>query len=127
MKIGLTFGKYLPLSYGHLALIKFASERCDLLYVMVCANRDEEISGELRYKWMLEETKHLKNIKVLYELTDLPANSTPDRDVSKIWSEYFLERIGKFDFVFTSEDYGKFVAEYTDSENILYDKERKNV
>lgn len=47
MKIGLVFGKFMPLHAGHLSLIEFAVENCDRLNVILCYTYEEEISGTL--------------------------------------------------------------------------------
>lgn len=115
---GLVLGSFCPLHLGHCAMIDFASENCDKLYVLVCNSCktcDKEckrkISGIQRLWWLNRyiESKN-KNIELKYSDAELPGTSVSNFEISRQWAEY-LKSILDFDIIFTSERYGDYVAE----------------
>lgn len=127
MKKGLVIGKFMPPHAGHLALIEFGAKNCDLLYVLVCSRPDNPIPGKLRYGWMKKIFHGRKNIRVVWVRADLPQDSAPSRHASRVWSEYILRRFGKFDYIFSSEAYGDFVAEYLGAKHVPFDCGREAI
>lgn len=65
-KVGMYGGSFDPLHIGHIHDIIRGASMCEELYVMLswCENR-ESTSKELRYRWLLNSTKHLSNVKIL--------------------------------------------------------------
>jgi HTH-type transcriptional regulator, transcriptional repressor of NAD biosynthesis genes len=121
---GLVLSKFSPFHLGHLNLIKFASQYVDKLYVFLCVDDNECISGDIRYNWLKEKFKNSK-IEVIYKnTTHLPNTSVSDIEVSKIWSEYMLKELPKIDIIFTSEKYGDYVAEFMHIKHIQYNQDR---
>jgi len=107
-KVGMYGGSFDPLHLGHIQDIVKASAVCEELYIFIswCDKRDS-VSKELRYRWILDTTKHLTNIKI---------KLLEDKAVSKEQynSDYYWENganeikagIGKkIDVVFCGDDY----------------------
>ena len=67
-KIGLVFGKFLPVHNGHIALIRNAQSQCDRLYVLLCVGPDEPIPGKKRLEWLLDLFKDDLDIEVRISL-----------------------------------------------------------
>ena len=65
-KVGMYGGSFDPLHTGHIHDIIKAAAMCEELYVMIswCDGR-ESTSKEMRYRWILNSTKHLPNIKII--------------------------------------------------------------
>lgn len=124
MKKGLIIGKFMPPHAGHLALVEFGAKNCDKLTVLVCSRPDNPVPGKLRYEWMKKIFRGRKNIHITWVRADLPQDSAPSRHASRVWSKYILKRFGKFDYIFSSEPYGDFVAEYLGAEHVPFDMGR---
>lgn len=122
---GLVIGKFMPPHKGHLALIKFASKRCDQLIVAVCSRPGQEISSKLRYQWMKILMKGFNNVKLVQIRARLPQDKRSTYKASKPWAYYCLKRFGTVDKIFSSEKYGKYMAKYMGSEYIDFDPKRK--
>ncbi|MCB0632314.1 MAG: AAA family ATPase [Saprospiraceae bacterium] len=130
MRIGFTFGKYLPFHKGHQALIDFALGRLDVLYVIVCASERETIPVAVRSKWIRDifpEESRLQIMELVYSEEILPNTSVSSREVSKVWAEHFKQLLPLVNAVVTSEPYGNFVAEYMDIQHISFDLDRGQV
>jgi len=127
MKRGLVFGKFMPLHVGHLALIDFATKHCDVLYVILCQTDKEPIGGSIRQQWLkkaLEKRRSAMLIPFCYDEHELPNTSVASLQVSQLWSEAFRKLVGDVDVLFTSEDYGDYVAKFLGITHILFDKTR---
>ena len=130
MKMGLVFGKFMPLHKGHLALIDFALKNCDHLNIVLCCSPNESIVGAIRKQWLDEGFKNNKKVSVVrfdYDETLLPNTSVSSREVSYKWGAAFRSLIPETTIVFTSEPYGQYVAQYMGVEHIPFDPERKAV
>lgn len=125
-KKGIVIGKFMPVHKGHIALIEFAAARCDELLVAV-DEADGIIPLGLRLKWMKEIFRGRDTIKICGVRKTLPQDKEPSRRASRAWAEYLNRRFGQFDLVFSSEGYGKFVAEHMRAENVVFDLERRQV
>lgn len=127
MKNGLVFGKYYPFHKGHQALIAFAAQQCDRLFVVVCASHQENIASNIRANWIKETFNNVLKIEVVelnYDESVLPNTSVSSLEVSEIWSAKFKEILPRVDVLITSEPYGDYVANFMDAEHILFGKER---
>lgn len=127
MKRGLVFGKFLPFHKGHKALVRFALKYCDELIVLVCGSDKEEISTEVRVKWV--KSTFRKNNRIIvrafdYKESELPNTSEYSRVVSQLWASKFKETLPFFDVLISFEKYGKYVAEYLDVRFITFDRTR---
>lgn len=129
MRIGFTFGKYYPFHKGHQALMDFALNQLDVLYVVVCASERESIPAAVRSNWIrhtFPDEERLQVIALEYEEAELPNTSVSSRSVSQIWAEKFKDLLPPVDVVITSEPYGDFVAEYMNIKHLPFDPERGN-
>jgi HTH-type transcriptional repressor of NAD biosynthesis genes len=130
MKKGIVLGKFMPLHTGHLALIDFARRQCDLLYVILCHTPAEPIKGLIRQQWIAESLKeydHTRLIPFDYSENDLPNTSESSRDISQKWAAVLQQIVPDADSIFTSEDYGDYVAEYMQIQYIRFDPDRIRV
>ncbi len=125
-KVGMYGGSFDPLHVGHIHDIIRASAMCEELFVMIswCEGR-ESASKELRYRWILNSTKHLDNVRIL---------PVEDKAVSKeaYNTDFYWEQgandikklIGKpIDIVFCGTDYlgtGRFESLYCPESIVHY-------
>ena len=124
-KIGFTIGKFAPFHKGHQYLIETALKEMDKVIVIVYDTDVIDISTEARASW----------IKKLYPNVDVRIGKNPpnqyglDKDSVKIQMEFLSEIIKdvKPTHFYSSEDYGRCVAEYMDIVDRRVDNERKNV
>ena len=107
-KVGMYGGSFDPLHTGHIHDIIRASAMCEELYVMIswCEGR-ESTSKELRYRWILNSTKHLPNIKII--MVEDKAVSKEEYNTDYYWekgAQDIKDMIGKpIDIVFCGSDY----------------------
>jgi HTH-type transcriptional repressor of NAD biosynthesis genes len=130
MKTGLVLGKFYPVHKGHVALIDFARERCDLLTILVCGSASENIPLETRLGWITDLYSHDSNIRptaIRYDEAILPNTSVPSRRAAEAWAGEVYATCGDYDFVFSSEEYGEYFAEFLGAEHIAYDPNRSEV
>ena len=127
MKKGIVLGKFLPLHKGHLGLIDFALQHCDFLYIIVCASSDENTDGMIRKQWLYQELREKNNISLIsfpYNQNILPNTSRSSRIVSEKWAKAIKEVVPDAEIVFTSEEYGDYLAEYMGITHLAFDKSR---
>lgn len=126
-KTGLIIGKFAPLHKGHEFLIESALAKTDRLIVL--AYDVPEITAvpvEVRIGW----------IKKLYPMIEVinagigPKETGDTPEVNELHIGYAKSKLPPFvkiDFVFSSEDYGIFLAQALGAKNILVDRNRANV
>jgi len=125
MRKGLTLGKYMPVHKGHLALIDFAKQHCDLLYVLVCASDPQEsISGKIRWEWMKKVCKGDSKVEVCYSDDPVPYTAHSSREISQIWAAYLKPKFPDVTLFFSSEPYGDFLAEYMNIKHLTFNPQR---
>ena len=122
MITGFIIGKFMPLHRGHQALIDYAKANCDKLIILLAANSKEPIPYKHRLKWVLSTYLDDPQVEVYGDIIDEP-EITGD-ELSKWWGNYIVQRFGKIDRIFTSEDYGKVFAQAASAENWVFDKAR---
>lgn len=123
------FGKFLPFHKGHEAMINFALTKCDFLSVLVCCSDKENISSETRKNWIDKTFESFQTIEVkifIYSENELPNTSVSSQEVSKLWSERFMNFFPDYDLVITSEEYGDYVASFMGIKHIAFDIHRQS-
>lgn len=131
-KVGMYGGSFDPLHLGHIHDIIRAAGMCDELYVMISWSKERDfVSKEYRYRWILNSTKHLPNIKII--LVEDKAKTKEEYNSDFYWengAKEIKELIGKkIDVVFCGSDYlgsNRFESLYGD-ESIVYYFDRKEV
>lgn len=127
---GLVFGKFMPLHTGHLALIDFALQHCDHLYIIICYTKKEPVDGRIRKQWLnnsFEKYSSITIVSFLYDDNKLPNTSVSSQYASELWAKAFRSVVPDAKIVFTSEEYGDYLAEYMEIEHIPFDKEKSVV
>jgi HTH-type transcriptional regulator, transcriptional repressor of NAD biosynthesis genes len=127
MRSGFILGKFMPLHKGHLALVDFAKQHCDLLYIILCASNTETINIETRKGWLETELKGNSSVNILcfaYDENEFPNTSVSSREVSAKWAIALKQLVPDAAVVFTSERYGDYLAEYMHIEHIPFDVKR---
>lgn len=131
-KVGMYGGSFDPLHIGHIHDMIRAAAVCEELYVMIswCKNRDST-SKEMRYRWILNSTRHLPNVKII--LVEDEAVSKDDYNTDYYWqkgADDIKRTIGKpIDAVFCGDDYlgtNRFESLYCPESEVLY-YDRKEV
>lgn len=128
MEIGLVLGKFNPLHLGHVALIEFAQEKCDVLIVLICASDKETINGSIRLNWIKDSFSNNSKIRPVllnYLEEELPNTSVSSKEVSAIWASKLETLFPQIDIIFSSEIYGNYLAETLKCRHISFDIDRK--
>lgn len=123
------FGKFLPFHKGHEAMIRFALSKCDFLSVLVCCSDMETISGDVRQKWIRNSFSGEDRMEIIvynYSELDLPNTSEPSPEISKVWSNRFMDIFPDYNLVITSEGYGDYVASFMGINHISFDPKRRD-
>ena len=132
MSTGLVLGKFYPPHAGHHYLIDEALKRVDQLIVLIWWSETESISGYHRRQILKEVHPDAIVIEQQCEIM-------PDYESEDVWQEHMhlffsglpsykpLQGTEKFDYVFTSEDYGDELARQLDAKHVSIDFKREHV
>ena len=130
MKKGLLLGKFMPFHTGHIALIDFALSHTDTLEVLVCAYKNEPISGQQRFDWVNNYYLHSNKLKVqLIEYDDvlLSSSSVSSKEAAQPWAVFLKEKFPHINLFISSEPYGQYMAEYWGIDQLCFDAKRELV
>lgn len=125
-KVGMYGGSFDPLHIGHIHDIIRAASMCEELYVMIswCEGR-ETTSKELRYRWILNSTRHLPNVRII--LIEDKAVSKEEYNKDYYWEKGasdIKQAIRKpIDAVFCGSDYfgtNRFESLYSPESEVIY-------
>ena len=124
-KIGFTIGKFAPLHKGHQFLIETALNEMDEFFIVLYETDVLDIDTYTRAKW----------IKKLYPQIEIILAKNPpmqyglDKESVNIQMQYLSEIIKDKQptHFYSSEPYGKYVAQYKNIIDRQVDKERKIV
>lgn len=124
---GLVIGKFAPLHKGHQFLLESALLVVDCLIVLVYDVPGlTKVPVETRMGW----------IKRLYPQSQVvnagvgPTETGDSPEINQLHIDYAKSRLPsgvKIDFIFSSEDYGQFLADALGAENVMVDKARTQV
>lgn len=127
---GLVVGKFMPLHRGHQLLIESGLARVDDLTVVVYDSKPDgtypPMPIEKRMKWLAELYPQLENIVPRQDI--LPDDMTQEEKDEPRWAEDYardLDFLGKFDYVFSSEEYGDDFANALNAKNFVVDAARE--
>lgn len=123
-RIGFTIGKFAPFHKGHEFLIETALKDMDEFYVVVYDTPELNINIDTKIKWIIDKFPSIKIKKAF----NSPKQYGLDEDSVRIQMEYLSEIIKDIpvSYFYSSEKYGKYVAEYLDINNVLVDENRVN-
>ena len=125
-KVGMYGGSFDPLHLGHISDIIKAAAVCDELYVVIswCEGR-ESTAKELRYRWILNSTRHLPNVRIL--MVEDKAVSKEEYNTDYYWEKGardIKKAVGKtIDAVFCGSDYwgtNRFESLYAPESEVIY-------
>lgn len=123
---GLVFGKFMPLTNGHLHFLRVARQSVNRLTILVCSLAREPIPGEIRFQWVKEE---FPDANVVHHYAELPQDPSEHPDFWNIWKNTIAKHCPgeEFDVLFGSEDYGWKMAEVLGVQYIPVDRQRDQV
>jgi HTH-type transcriptional repressor of NAD biosynthesis genes len=122
VKRGMVLGKFLPPHAGHVYLVEVAKRMCDELTVVVGTLAREPIPGELRVRWMRELCP---DVNVVHLSDENPQDPREHPEFWSIWKNSLIRVLPALpDIVFSSEAYGKKLAEILGARSVVVDPER---
>ena len=123
IKRGFTIGKFAPFHKGHQYLIESALKDMDEFYVVIYDTPQLNIDIETKAKWIKNVFPNVKILKAF----NSPEQYGLDEKSVNIQMQYLSNIIKdiKFTHFYSSEDYGKYVANYLNLENVIVDQDRR--
>jgi HTH-type transcriptional repressor of NAD biosynthesis genes len=125
MKRGLVIGKFMPIHYGHIALIQFAAQQCDEVIVSMSSTPEDPIDPHLRFSWIMEIFKAEITIKPNMIVDDFDDATLPLEKRTTAWARVMQQVYPTIDYIFSSEAYGEPFARQLRAKHISFDAERK--
>jgi HTH-type transcriptional repressor of NAD biosynthesis genes len=124
MSRALVIGKFMPPHNGHLALIRFAADKCGSVAVYVDVAENSPIPIGRRGEWLNEIFRDDIRITIVTGTDDLPQAGESSRDVSKVWADFLKKKFPETEVIVSSEKYGDYLAEYMGVTHISFDPSR---
>ena len=123
MKVGFTIGKFAPLHKGHQYLIEKGIKEMDKFYVVVYETKLIKNTLEERAKWIKDI---YPEVEILYAKNP-PSKYGLDKESVKIQTDYLKNIIKNIPVThfYSSEPYGKYVAEEFKIQDIQVDRKRE--
>lgn len=123
--VGMYGGSFDPLHLGHINVIIKGASICKKFHIFIFYNETTDyIKKELKYRWILNSTKHLTNIEI--HLIKEEGEKEYDENLWKKDADKIKKIIGEpIDAVICGSDYintGIFETLYEDSEIIYFDR-----
>jgi HTH-type transcriptional repressor of NAD biosynthesis genes len=125
MKRALVIGKFMPIHYGHIALIRFAAQQCDEVIVSMSFTPEDPIDPPLRFSWIKEIFKTEASIKPSMIVDNFDNESLPLEERTAGWATVIQKIYPPIDYIFSSEAYGEPFAKHLGAKHILFDADRK--
>ena len=113
-----------PFHQGHEALIDYAKDNCDQLFILVAALPGEPIPYKYRLQWVLSTYLDDPKIEVFGDIINNQPSDLLSGEKSVWWGDYIRHKYGKFDKVFSSEPYGKMFGKILGAENWVFNEAR---
>lgn len=124
-RVGFVLGKFMPLHRGHEALLRFARENCEHLYVVVDNIPDAWVDADTRCRWIAQT---VPDATVFHLPTPNPQDPSEHAQFWDIWRDSLLALLPqKPDVVFASETYGHRLAQELGAEFMPFDIARAAV
>lgn len=124
VKRGLVIGEFLPLHQGHIALIRFASDRCDELIVSMSYTANDPIDPRLRFSWIQQTFQNRPAVRCEMVLDDFDDESLPMDERTKIWAAFIRRQFPPVDIIFSSEEYGESFGQRLGVPHVAFDIQR---
>ncbi len=123
MKIGFTIGKFAPLHKGHEYLIDTALKDMDKFYIVVYDTDFMNIDMKTKINWIKNKYQNVEILKAY----NSPKQYGLDKNSIEIQMKYLKEIIKEINVThfYSSEPYGKYVAEYLNINNVVVDMNRE--
>ena len=118
----------MPIHEGHIALIRHAASRVDLLHVVLCVSASEPICGWRRHEWLSAVVENIPRAKVVlleYDDRVYPNTSVSSVAVAEKWATLLKRQFPEANVVFSSEPYGEYLAKSMGIASECFDVERK--
>ncbi len=123
---GLIMGKFMPLHFGHIEMIKFALKRVNELIILVVLKDAEAIEGDIRVKWLQTYFEGQEKVKIISFHHRLPHDGNFTVANMDRWCEAIAEVVPTIDMIISSESYGGYLAQYLGVDFCVYDQERQS-
>jgi HTH-type transcriptional regulator, transcriptional repressor of NAD biosynthesis genes len=127
LKRGLVIGKFLPPHNGHVALINFARQQCDEVIVSMSITEHDVIPLAKRLEWLTKIFQHDQNVIIRTIVDDFDDPNLSLNERTKQWAAVIDQVYPKFDYLFSSEEYGEPFAKHLNAKHFQFDPERKFV
>ncbi len=122
---GLVIGKFMPVHYGHVALIEFAAQQCDEVIVSISHAKEDVIDPQVRLDWLQELFQDQPNVRLFIIDDNFDDHQLPLPDRTKVWAEFIQRTYPAINYVFSSEEYGEPFAINLNAKHISFDPDRK--